>query len=41
MKQLADDLAAAQSYTREYHEVIEEIRREADAFNSRVGTHDD
>jgi hypothetical protein len=39
MKKLCDELEAAQNDTRRYNELIERIRREADAFTLTLGTH--
>jgi hypothetical protein len=40
MKELCDQLDAAQTDRRRYNELIERIRREADAFRKTLGTHD-
>jgi len=40
IKRLCADLSVAQSDARKYDEVMEEIRRETDAFNSSRATHD-
>jgi len=40
MKRLCADLAAAQSDARKCDEVIKEMQRETDAFNSSRATHD-
>jgi hypothetical protein len=40
MKELCDQLEAAQSDRRRYTEIVERIRREADAFQKTLGTHD-
>ena len=39
MKKLCDELEAAQNDTRRYNDLIERIRREADAFTLTLGTH--
>jgi hypothetical protein len=39
MKTLCDELEAAQKDTRRYSELIERIRREADAFTLTLNTH--
>jgi len=40
MKQLCDQLDAAQNDRRHYNELIERIRQEADEFRRSLGTHD-
>jgi len=40
MRELCDQLEAAQTDRRRYLELVERIRREAEAFQKTLGTHD-